>query len=158
MLGAPAVGASTPVRDFRLVYLIALVIDRSETRGGADRAVDVDDAAADAADQVMVVVADSIFVAGRRAGGLNAADQALGDQHAERVVHGLKRDGADLGSYDLGDGIRRDVGLTGHGAEDGQSLGRHLNSTLSKGVSRVDGHSGMLVQIMESFKHLTARQ
>ena len=147
-----------PVGDLGFVDLVAAVVGRRETRRIADGAIDVDHAPADAADQVMVVVADSIFVAGRRAGGLNAADQALGDQHAERVVHGLKRDGADLGSYDLGDGIRRDVGLTGHGAEDGQSLGRHLNSTLSKGVSRVDGHSGMLVQIMESFKYLIARQ
>ena len=140
---------AAPVRDLGFIDLVAAVVGRRETRRVANGAIDVDHATADAADQVMVVVADTVFVACRRAGRLNAADQALGDQHAERVVHGLQRDGADLGSYDLGDGICGDVRLTGHGAEDGQSLRRDLNSTLSKGISRVDGHLGMLDQRME---------
>jgi hypothetical protein len=38
---------------------------RRKARRGADRAIDVDDAAAGAADQVMVVVADAILEAGR---------------------------------------------------------------------------------------------
>jgi hypothetical protein len=40
-----ALGTASPVRDLGFVDLEALVVGRGETGGGADRAVDVDDAA-----------------------------------------------------------------------------------------------------------------
>ena len=103
---------AAPVGDLGLVDLVAPVVDRRETRRGADRAVDVDHAAADSTDQMVVVVADPILEARRRSGGLNAPDQPLGDQQAERVVHRLQRDRADLGPDGLGHAVGRDVGLT----------------------------------------------
>ena len=103
---------AAPVGDLGLVDLVALVVGRREAGRGADRAVDVDHAAADATDQMMVVVADAILEARRRPGGLNAPDEALGDQDAEGVVHRLERDGTDLGPDDLGHAVGRDVGLT----------------------------------------------
>jgi hypothetical protein len=54
-----------PVSDLGLVYLVAPVVDRRETRGGTDRAVDIDQTAADATDQMVVVVADTILEASR---------------------------------------------------------------------------------------------
>jgi hypothetical protein len=76
-----------PVGDLGLVDLVAHVVDRRETGGGADRAVDVDQAAADSTDQMVMIVADSILEASRGSGGLNAPDKAFGKQDAEGVVH-----------------------------------------------------------------------
>jgi ribosomal protein L14 len=59
-----ALGASTPVRDVRFVDLVAVVVRRRETRRRSNGAVDVDETAAVATDEVMVVVIDAILVAG----------------------------------------------------------------------------------------------
>jgi hypothetical protein len=56
-----AIRAASPVGDFGLVDFVASVVGRREAGCEADRAVDVDDAAADAADQMVVVVADAIL-------------------------------------------------------------------------------------------------
>jgi hypothetical protein len=58
-----AIRTAPPVGDLGLVDLVAPVVGRRETRGGADRAVDVDQTAADSADQMVVVVADPILEA-----------------------------------------------------------------------------------------------
>jgi hypothetical protein len=60
-----AIRTASPVGDLGLVYLVAHVVDRRETGGGADRAVDVDQTAADSTDQMVVVVADAILEASR---------------------------------------------------------------------------------------------
>ena len=91
-----AVRAAAPVDDLGLVDLVAHVVDRGETGGGADRAVDVDQLAAAATDQVVVVVADPVLEAGGRPGGLDAPDDARVAQRPERVVHRLAGDGPDL--------------------------------------------------------------
>src|SRR3954469_1256211 len=72
-----AVGASAPVDDFRFVDLVAGVLGGGEARGRADGTVDVDHATAAAADEVVVVVADAVLVAGRRPGRLDAPQDAL---------------------------------------------------------------------------------
>ena len=56
---------SVPIGDLGLVYLVALAVDRPETRRGADRAIDVDHVAAGPADQMVMIVADAIFEARR---------------------------------------------------------------------------------------------
>jgi len=88
---------------------------------------------------VMVVVADPILEASRRPGGLNAPDQAFGDQDAERVVHRLERDGADLSSDDVGHGVGCDMGLARDRPQDSQTLGCDLNAALAQEVCGV-GH------------------
>ena len=70
-----AVGAAAPVDDLGLVDLVARVVGRGEARNLADRTVDVDGPAAGAADEVVVVVADAVLVASRRARGLDAPDR-----------------------------------------------------------------------------------
>ena len=60
-----AIRTAPPVNDLGLVDLVASAVDRRETGGEADRAVDVDRAAAESADQMVVVVADPILEAGR---------------------------------------------------------------------------------------------
>src|SRR6185437_16083691 len=64
----PALRAAPPVDDLGLVDLIAHLVDRGEAGCGTDRAVDVGRAAADAADHVVVIVADPGLEAGRRPG------------------------------------------------------------------------------------------
>jgi hypothetical protein len=147
-----AIRTAPPVGDLRLVDLVAPFVDRRETRGGADCAVDIDETAADSTDQMMMVVADAILEAGRRAGRLNAPDQAFGDQDAEGVVHRLQRDGADFSPDDLGHAVGRDVGLARDRLKDGQSLRRHLDTALPKEVGRVSGHGLRIDQFFESFK------
>jgi hypothetical protein len=98
---------------------------------------------------MVVVVADPILEASRRPGGLNATDEAFGDQDAEGVVHRLERDGADLGPDDLGHAISRDVGLTRHRPQDSQSLGRDLDTALPKEVSRVSVHIDTIHPIID---------
>jgi hypothetical protein len=61
MVPSQAIRTTPPISDFGLVDFEALGIHRRETRRGADRALDVDDAAADAADQVVVVVAHPVL-------------------------------------------------------------------------------------------------
>jgi hypothetical protein len=113
-----AIRTPAPVSDFGLVDLVTTVVSRRETRRGANGAVDVDHSAADAADQMVVVVADAILETSRGTGRLNAPDEPLGDQDTQRVVDRLKRDGADLSPDDLRDRVGRDVRLTRHGTED----------------------------------------
>ncbi len=93
-----AVGAAAPVDDLGLVDLVARVVGRGEARHLADRAVDVDGPTAGAADEVVVVVADAVLVAGGRARGLDAPDDAGLGQRGEHVVDGLARDRAELGA------------------------------------------------------------
>ena len=54
-----------PVHDLGFVDLVALAVHRRETRRKSDRAVNIDRAAADAADQMVVVVADAILESSR---------------------------------------------------------------------------------------------
>jgi hypothetical protein len=129
-----------PVGDLGLVDLVAPVVARRETRGRADRAIDVDHAAADPANQVVVIVADPIFETSRRSSGLNTPDQPLGDQEAQGVVHGLQRDGTDLGLDDRQDGVGRDVGLTRDRPQDRQPLGGDLNTAFTKKGRRIGSH------------------
>ena len=89
-----ALGATAPVDDFGFVDLIAGVLGGGEARGLADGTVDVDHAAAGAADEVVVVVADAVLIAGRRAGRLDAPQDALVGQRREGLVYGLPGDGA----------------------------------------------------------------
>ncbi len=84
-----ALGATPPVHDLGFVDFEAVIVIRCEAWHGADGAVDVDHGAALTTDQVVVVVADSGFVPGRRSSGLDPANQFLVDQHGHGVVHRL---------------------------------------------------------------------
>jgi hypothetical protein len=143
------VRTAPPVGDLGFLDLVAPGVGRLETGGGADRAVDVDHAAADATDQMVVVVTNPILEASRRPGRLNAPDEAFGDQEAKGVVHRLQRDGADLAPDDLRHGIGRDVRLARYGPQDSQSLGRDLNTALTKEGCRVRWHARRVDQIFD---------
>jgi hypothetical protein len=60
-----AIRTAPPIGDLGLIDLVAHVVGRRETGSGADGAVDVDDTAADPADQMVMVVADTGLEASR---------------------------------------------------------------------------------------------
>ena len=133
------VGAAAPVDDLGLVDLVARVVGGRQARGVADRAVDVDHPAAGSADEVVVVVADPVLVAGRRPGRLDAPEEALVGEDAEGVVHRLARDRTDLGPHDAVDVVGGAVRPVGHRPQDGQALGRDLQAVLAEQRIVVDG-------------------
>ena len=63
------------------------------------------------------------------AGWMRRSRPLLGE-HAERVVHRLTRDGADLGADDLLDVVGGAVRPRAGGAQDGQPLRRDLHAVL----------------------------
>ena len=121
-----------PVDDLDLVDLETVIIVRSEAGWRPDRAVDVEYGAAASADQVMMVVAYSILVPGRRSGRLDPANEVLVDQDAERVVHRLAGDRPDDRPDVVGQLVGRGVGEGRHRPHDGQPLGGHLNPVLTQ--------------------------
>jgi hypothetical protein len=56
---------ATPVDDLGLVDRVTAVVGRREAGSGADRAVDIDQTAADSTDQMVMVVADPILETSR---------------------------------------------------------------------------------------------
>jgi hypothetical protein len=72
---------------------------------------------------------------------LYPSNETFGDQYTKGVVHGLKRDGADLSPDDVGHDVGGDVRLCRDCTQDGQSLRRHLNAVSTEELSRVGGHA-----------------
>ena len=91
---------------------------------------------------MVVVVPGAILESSRRARGLNAPDQSLSSHEAERVVHGLQRNGSNLRPYGIGHGVGRDMRLTRDSPQNRESLGRHLDAAITEEIGRIDGHSG----------------
>src|SRR4029453_6606297 len=87
-----ALGTPAPVDDLGFVDLVPRVVGRRQARDVADRTVDVDHPAAGSADEVVMVVAGPILIAGRRARRLDPPEEALVGEGREGVVHGLPRD------------------------------------------------------------------
>jgi hypothetical protein len=85
---------------------------------------------------MMVVVADPIFVKGRRSGGLDAPDKALLRQGSEGVVNRLWRDGAEIGANVLGNHVRIGVRSARHRAQHGQALGRNGHAVFARELGR----------------------
>ena len=91
----------------------------------SDRAVHIDGFSAAAADEVVVVVASAILVAGRGAGGLDSADQSFFRKQRNGVVYRLPRDRPDLRPYLPGNIIRRGMRPTRHRPQHGKTLRCH---------------------------------
>lgn len=97
-----ALRAPTPEGDLSFVHGEPVRIGRLEAGRDPDGAVDVTGGAADPADDVVVVVAHSCFVAGRSARRFDASQEAGRGQGVEVVVDRLGGDGSESGADDLG--------------------------------------------------------
>ena len=76
-LAAVADTSPVPMISASLVDPESRVVRRRQTRGFPDRAIDIDRPAATAADNVMVVVPNAVFVQGRGAGRLDPPDEVI---------------------------------------------------------------------------------
>ena len=77
----------SPVDDFCFVDAESMGIAHGKAGRSADRAVDVNDNAATSADQMVVVVTDTVLIPGRGARRLDTAYHVLLDEGGECVVH-----------------------------------------------------------------------
>ena len=94
----------------------------------ADGAIDVGGRAADPADDVVVVIADAGLVTGGASRGLDSADEVGRRERAQRVVHGLARDAAELVVDGAEDRLHVGVGPGADLFEDGEAHCRHASS------------------------------
>jgi hypothetical protein len=105
-----AVRAAAPENDFGLVDLEPGGSARGETWRFADGAVDIDGAPAVAADEVVMVVADSGLEERSTSGRLDPAHEPGAVKGAHDVVHSLRRQRADPFACAFFDLLDRDVG------------------------------------------------
>ena len=129
--------ARAPVDHLRFLDVETVVFGGVEAGCLANSAIDIDCFPAGSADQVMMVVTDAIFEQSGRTSGLDATDDALFHQGAERVVNGLFRNRADLRFYRLRDCIRSAVGTGRHRPHHGKALRRHGQTMFAELGSRV---------------------
>ena len=130
-------GAGAPVDHFGFVDLEAMVRMGLEAGGFADGATDVFGLAAGTADEVVMIVADAVFITRRGIGGLDASDDAVVGEDAQDIIDRLTRDRADVLADAFGQGVGSGVRMTRDGPEDGQALGRDGQVVLAKGGFRV---------------------
>ena len=133
-------GAGAPVDDLGLVDGEAVVVGGIEARCLAGGALDIDHRAAGAADEVVVVVAELQLEAGRVAGRLELADEAVRGQRAEDVVDRLGAHGPESLAGGTGDGVDVGVGDRGQLAQDGDAWGGHAQRV---GAQQVGGSLGL---------------
>ena len=103
-----------------------------------------------AADQVVVVVTDTIFEPGRGTCGLDAPQQTLVDEGAERVVHGLAGNRADVGTHDVGKRVGGRVRMPGDRAQDREALSGDLQAVLAEQLGGLDRRIGRHVAQSET--------
>ena len=142
-------GAEAPVDDLGLVDREAVVVGGGQAGHLADGAVDVDDRAAGAADEVVVVVADPALVAGDRARRLDAPDQAGVGERPQRVVDGLVGDlGQVLRTAPMTESVSAWGMLTDRGqhrrAAGGSPAARHRAAAAGASGAEPDGHPSIL--------------
>jgi hypothetical protein len=89
---------------------------------------------------MVMVVVHSVFVASGGTDWLNAPKKSVVHQHAEGVVHGLARDGTDVGLCNFGHFVRCHVRPTRDRTKNGDALGRRLNAAFAKLVDGTEAH------------------
>ncbi len=110
-------------------------LGRFETGRRSDGAVDVDGGAAGPADDVVVVVADALLVAGGTSRGLDPAEKIYCGERTERVIHGLPRNTAQLVVDRVEDRLHVCVGSGPDLFEDGEAHGRDASA---RGAQKLD--------------------
>jgi hypothetical protein len=145
-----AVRAETPEGDVRLVHHISGVIGRLEARSLPDRTVDIGEAPALAANEVVVVVPDPALETGRAPRGFDPAYETRRGEGVEGLIYGLERHVAQPVAYTGSDGVDVQMVAGAHCVEDGEPSGRHPEpgrAELGGGVARVvrvlHGHHAM---------------
>jgi hypothetical protein len=140
LVSLTAVRAETPEGDVRLVHQISGVIGGLETRSLPDRTVDIGEAAALSANEVMMVVPDPALETRRASRGFDPAYETRRGEGVEGLVHGLERHVTQPVADTVSDGVDVQMVAGAHGVEDGEPGGRHPEpgrAELGGGVVRV---------------------
>ena len=135
-----AVGTEAPVRDLGFVDHVAGIVGGRQARSRTDCAVHVDHLLTRSADEMVMVIVHSIFVASRGSDGLNSSKKTIVDQHAKGVVHRLARNGPDVGLCDFSDFVSGHVRLTCNRAKHRNALSRRLDTAFAKLINGADAH------------------
>ena len=125
-----ATGAVPPVDDLGLVDLEPVIVVGGEARRLPDGAVDVDQDATSATDEVMVVVTHPILVTRGGPGRQNPAGEAPLDQRSQGVVHRLPGNRSDAPSDVVGELVGGGMRVGRHRPQHGQPLGGDLQPLL----------------------------
>ena len=139
-VGCSALGAATPVDDFCLVDLEAVIIGGGEAGRVAHGAIDVEQRATTATDEVMVVVAGTVFVARRRPSGLDASEERLVGERGQGVVHRLPRDRSDAGPNRGEDVVGGGVRMGRHGPKHSDALSGDVETVTAQELVDAVGH------------------
>ena len=78
-------------------------------------------------------------------------------KHADGVVDGASRDGADVSPDDLDQVLRREVRPARHRPQDGQALRRDLEALLAEQMRRVDRHGNTMCKFLSVVKWVASR-
>jgi hypothetical protein len=118
-----------------------------QARRFADGAADVLGLAAGTADEVMMVVADPVFVEGGGVGRLDAADDAFVREDVQDIIDRLAGDRAQQGARTDGDFVGGSMGMFGNRPKHGETLRRYGQGVLTKGGFRVAHRTPSMVKI-----------
>jgi hypothetical protein len=129
-----------PVHDFGFVDPEARVVCSSEAWSCADGTIHIDHDSASSANEVVVVVADAVFIQGRGANRLNAPNESLLCEHPESVVDRLTRNCPDLCASHFHHAVGGDMGLFRHGTKHSKALGGDLEPVRAKNGSGIRCH------------------
>ena len=130
-------GAGAPVNHFGFINYETVMRMGREAGGRPDRTADVFSLTAGAADEVVMIIADTVFVERGGLGRLDATNDALISKHVQDVIDGLAGDRTEFSADLLGEYVGRRVRVAGHGPENGNALGRDREVMLAQGVFRV---------------------
>jgi hypothetical protein len=125
LVSLTAVRAETPEGDIRLVHQVSGVTGGFEARCLADHAVDVGEAAAVSADEMVMVVADPALEASRASRGFDPSYEPRRGERVQRLVDGLERHVTEPIAYLRGDRVDVEMVSGAYGIEDGEPCGRH---------------------------------
>lgn len=125
------------------------MISRVETRRVTNGTLHIDDASADPADQVVVIVADAVFEQSRGTSRLNAPDEPFVHQHTERIVNRLQGNRADLVADDFSHAVSCDVRLAGNRFQHRNALRGDVNATFAKQADGIWRHGRRSYQSFE---------
>lgn len=140
---------ASPVNNFCLVDLVSGGVGGRQTRRRSNRTVDVNDASADPANEMVVVIADPALEPRGRARGLNPPDETLNGQQRQRVVDGLQGDGTELAARGLGDAVGSGMRLRANRPKDGDPLRGHLYAARAQLLGGIGKQRDRLYQILE---------
>src|ERR1700712_3983448 len=136
---ALALGAEPPEDDLGLVDDEAVVVRRGQAWRGPGDTVDVRDRPTGPAHDVVVVVPDPRLVPRRRAGGLDATQQARRGERAQDVVDRLVGHRAEIGPDETDDRVRVEVGVVVHRRQHRETGTRHAQTGPAHAALEVGG-------------------